>query len=335
MDNVVPASRASLLVSIVSTNDGRWLEDCLDSLVNIGAHVDVTLVANACDDNTEEICAQSLLDVTILRTDTRRGFAECNNLCLNKALDEGYEYIFLLNPDTQVHSDSINYILNFLRARPEVGIVGSIQIKYGDDTWSLLNDWSRLTLDHAATLGEQEQRESGFTWIEHDYVQGAAMMLRLSLVRRIGLLDPVYRTFYEETDICRRCLLAGHKVAILLDSKVQHFGGGNWKATVKAHLERDRLFLRNRFLFFVSGARSRRSMTFAALRILVNELWTVLLHREDVILSWWQYMAVIWSALLSWREISQLSQRNEIIRSGGFVPQSLWQIGSNRRPLEY
>jgi GT2 family glycosyltransferase len=322
-------SGASILVSIVSTNDGHWLGACLDSLIALRAQVDVVVVANMCNDQTEEICARSPLEVAILRTSARLGFAACNNLCLTKALQEGYEYAFLLNPDTRVHPRAIDSLLDFMRSREKFGIVGSLQIEYGDETWSQLNEWSQITLDHAATLGSREKHANGLTWIEHYYVQGAAMMLRLTLTRRIGLLDPVYRTFYEETDLCRRSLMTGQKVAILLDSKVQHYGGGNWKADIKRHQERDRLFLRNQFLYYMSGAESRPLMIFEAVRVLAHGIKTVLLHREDVILPWWQYISVVWSAAFRLKDIFRLYRRNRIIHSGGFVPESLWQVGSD------
>jgi len=322
-------STSKVLVSIVSTNDGPWLTSCFDSLTAIRDQVDVVVVANNCDDNTEEICAAAPMDITVLRTDTRLGFAACNNLSLHVALQEGYEYAFLLNPDTRIQPDTVQSLVQFMRSHPEFGITGSIQIEYGDETWTQLNEWSRLTLDDAATLGAQQKSSDGFTWIEYFYVQGAALMLRLKLAERIGLLDPVYGTFYEETDLCRRCLLSQHKVAILLNSRVQHYGGGNWKSNLAKHHRRDLLMLRNRFLYYVSGAKSRVRMAIETFRVLANEIRTVLFHHEDVILPWWRYGQVLWSALRSAKDILQLYKRNQIIRSGALVPESLWTVGTD------
>ncbi|HEX6715479.1 MAG TPA: glycosyltransferase family 2 protein [Pyrinomonadaceae bacterium] len=322
-------SKMPVLVSIVSTNDGPWLTSCFDSLAAIREQIDVVVVANDCDDNTEEICAAAPLEITVLRTDTRLGFAACNNLSLHIALQKGYEYAFLLNPDTRIQADTVSSLVQFMRSHSEFGITGSIQFEYGDETWTQLNEWSCQTLDHAATLGAQQKSSDGFKWIEHYYVQGAALMLRLKLAERIGLLDPVYGTFYEETDLCRRCLLSGHKVAILLNSRVQHYGGGNWKSNLTKHHRRDLLMLRNRFLYAVSGAKSRASMAIETFRVLAHEIRTVLFHLDDVILPWWRYGHVLWSALRSVKDILQLYKRNQIIRSGALVPESLWAVGTD------
>ncbi len=322
-------SKMPVLVSIVSTNDGPWLTSCFDSLAAIRDQVNVVVVANNCDDNTEEICAAAPLNITVLRTATRLGFAACNNLTLHRALQEGYEYAFLLNPDTRVQPDTVSSLVEFMRSHPEFGITGSVQMEYGDETWTQLNEWSRVTLDHAATLGAQQKSSDGFTWIEHYYVQGAALMLRLKLAERIGLLDPVYGTFYEETDLCRRCLFSGHKVAILLTSRVRHYGGGNWKSNLAKHYRRDFLMLRNSFLYYVSGAKSRAHMASETFLVLGNEIRTVLFHREDVILPWWRYGQVLWSAFRSAKDILQLYKRNRIIRSGAVVPESLWAVGTD------
>lgn len=315
---------------IVSMNDGRWLVDCLESLAPVRSEVDILVVANACDDDTEEVCARAPLDIKVLRTEARLGFAACNNLALEKAVACGYEYVFLLNSDTRVHPGAVSHALEFMRTHAEFGVVGSLQIEYGDETWSRLNEWSRITLDHALSLGSRQERADGFTWVEHTYVQGAAMMLRAGLTRRVGLLDPVYHTFYEETDFCRRCRLAGRRVAILFDSKVQHYGGGNWKRDLKKRLSRDRFFLRNQFLFYISGVNSRLMMPTAALRVLARQLKAVVARHEDVILPPWQYVFVLWSAAVRVPDILRLHRRNRLIRAGGCVPECLRKIGEDR-----
>jgi len=325
------STKNTVLVSIVSTSDALWLGVCLKALDQVSTKIDVVVVANDCDDNTDEVCTQASIDVTLLKTEKRLGFAACNNLCLTNALNGGYEYAFLLNPDTKAHPQAIDALVRFMNSHPEYGIVGSIQIEYGDETWSQQNEWSRQTLGHAATLGEHQQSDCTFTWMDHSYVQGAALMMRLDLVKRIGLLDPVYRTFYEETDLCRRCLLASQGVAILFDSMVQHYGGGNWKASLKRHYERDRLFLRNQFLYYLSGEDSRRVMALAALRLFSRQMKTLWFHQEDVILPWWQYPVVLWSAMFRLNDVFRLYRRNEMIRSGAILPEDLWQIGRDRR----
>jgi len=47
------------------------------------------------------------------------------------------------------------------------------------------------------------------------------------VLRRIGLFDEAYHTFYEETDLCRRARLAGWRVALLAECGVYHHGGGS------------------------------------------------------------------------------------------------------------
>lgn len=308
-------------------NDGRWLERCLASLLPARKLIDVVVVANACHDNTEEICASAPLHVSVIRTSHALGFAASNNLCLERALAGDYAYVFLLNSDTQNHPEAIATLLQFMHEHPECGVAGSLQIEYGDDSWLRMNTWSRETLNHAMSLGSRRQADGRFTWVEHHYVQGAAMMLRLNVAQVIGLLDPVYGSFYEETDLCRRCRLAGHKVALLLDSKVQHYGGGNWKNTAETRRQRDHLFLRNQFLYYLSGADSRRSMGFIAARVLIRQMKAVWLRREDVTLPFWRYGAVLWSVLFRWKYLRQLHRRNHIVRSGRPVPDSLCRIG--------
>ena len=243
-----------VLVVIVSSDDAHWLSECLHALASAkGMQFDVVVVANACSDHTVEVCQSAKQQVRLIRTATRMGFAEANNIAIYQAITAGYEFVFLLNPDTRVASDAVDRLVTFLGMHPEYAILGSLQFEYGDDTWTRWNTWSRDTVGHARDLGAVPKTEVHGTCLDHFYVQGAALMFRLRLVPQVGLLDTFYGTFYEETDLCRRCRLAGFRVGILFDSRVQHFGGGNWKQSRKSRDTRCRQYLRNQFFYYISG----------------------------------------------------------------------------------
>lgn len=317
-----------VMIIVVSTNDGRWLAPCLRSLAKTSREqCQVVVVANDCLDSTREVCERASLPITLLHTERRQGFAACNNIALSQAIERDVAYAFLLNPDTLVHAQAVQNSIDFLDSHPDYGIVGSLQFAYEDDLWVDWNAWSRETVAHASELGKYPVEGDCHTWLDHYYVQGAAMMLRLSLVPRIGMLDPVYGTFYEETDLCRRCLLAGLKVAILFDSKVRHFGGGNWRVDENRRRERDLLFLRNQFVYYLSAEQSAASVTRTAWRLLCRQYRAMRHGCEDVTLPWWRYPQVIADFARNIPQVFQLAWRNRLIRSGQPLPRRLWSIG--------
>jgi GT2 family glycosyltransferase len=320
-----------VLVIIVSADDGRWLPECLRSLAaSSDTHFRVLLVDNACSDGTVAIARTSALSkqLTVVHMPKRCGFAEANNVGLQWAMARGFRYVFLLNPDTRAHPEALVSLRRFLDGNPEYGIAGSRQIDYVAADWETPNDWTRETLAHAESLGQRPKRVGTWTIVEHNYVQGAALMLRASLLPVLGFLDPVYGSFYEETDFCRRCLLANRKVALLLDSAVKHYGGGNWKASPAAHLARDVLFLRNQLLYFLSAEEGVASTLVAALRLMVQQVRGLQRGEHNTRLPFWGYPKVLTGFVARAQYLPTMQRRNAALRGGRAVAVGDYAIGA-------
>lgn len=318
----------TVLVIVISTNDGRWLTTCLDSLSSSTfADFDLMVVANACSDDTVAICNSAPLKVEVIMTSERRGFAECNNIALKLASARNYKYAFLLNPDTKVHPVAIGALVSFLESNSQYGIVGSQQISYHADDWLVPNVWTAETIKEAQKYSNFPREVGRHVVVDHYYVQGAALMMRLSLIPWIGLLDPLYITFYEETDLCRRCLLAGHRVGLVLDSKIKHYEGGNWKRSEADHIKRDFLFLRNQFLFHLTASSGVFFTVSMFTRTLKGQLGLLFRGGKDVILPLWRYPSVLLSALSAAPYVFRLRRRNRSIRNRHLISQKELAIG--------
>jgi len=318
-----------VLVVIVSTNDGHWLTPCLKALsASTFRPAMVLVVENGCTDDTRCIAERTNDVVRIIKTPKRLGFASCNNLALRLAVENGYDYVYMLNPDTIVHNSAIEKLVGFLEQSPNYGVAGSLQFEYDAADWETLNTWSRITLEEAAGLGSYPRVYNGVRVLDHYYVQGSALLMRSRLIEKIGMLDPVYRTFYEETDFCRRCRLSGHGVGLVMDSKVKHVGGGNWKRTPRQHRERDFLYLRNQFIYFLSLPQSENETLHAAVRLIYSQLRIIHQKLDSVALPLWRYPSVLLAVLARVREIAWLRKRNaQIIAAVDRIAPELIAVG--------
>lgn len=320
-----------LLVVIVSADDGRWLRACFDALAESSdKDFDTLLIVNECVDESAHEAARASLRVDVVHTAPRCGFAEANNIGIRRAFESGYRYVFLLNPDTRVHAHAIRHLRGFLRTHPRYGIVGSQQIEYGAADWESPNGWTIETIRHARQLGQRPMLQGNWTTVDHYYVQGAAFMMAVELVPLIGMLDPLYGSFYEETDLCRRCLLAGYDVAIVLDSKVKHYGGGHWRQSASRHLSRDVLFLRNQFLYFMSDTDNAVAALARGGELLVRQLRGLRRGENLVRLPWWRYPAVLMKVAAVLPHVRRLQRRNRTIRSRARLAPSDYTIGATR-----
>lgn len=57
-----------------------------------------------------------------------------------------------------------------------------------------------------------------------DWLAGASVMMRQSMLDEIGLFDETFFLYFEETDLCRRAYLAGYNTVYIRESEVTHIG---------------------------------------------------------------------------------------------------------------
>ncbi|MBT7616563.1 MAG: glycosyltransferase family 2 protein [Calditrichaeota bacterium] len=224
-------------IVIVSYNSANETEQCLNSLLSIGSidNIKIIVVDNCSTDNTCELISEKFPSVLLVKNDVNSGFGAGNNLGI--AASAG-EWIFFLNPDSEVAPDCIAILCDYLRTHPEVGCVapaiigdnGKTELSYFHFTTLLTSSLSALGLMRFVPVN----RISGKVVInsklvkvpiEVDRVLGAAMMIRCNLISDIGGFDEDYFLYSEEEDLCYRLFKSGWKVVYQPDARVKHIGG--------------------------------------------------------------------------------------------------------------
>jgi GT2 family glycosyltransferase len=162
------------------------------------------------------------------------GFSAGNNLGIRKSTGK---YILLLNPDTELFPDTLNTMLEFMDSNPEVGISGCKLVK-ADGGLDLAcrrrfpnpwNSFQRLFLKNNRNYNYSELDEN--LSMEVDSVVGAFLLIRKSVIDKIGLLDEKFYMYGEDLDWCWRCKAAGFKVWYYSNTQAFHFKGSSSKKT--------------------------------------------------------------------------------------------------------
>ena len=115
-----------VLTIIVSYNFEPWIERCLGSLEQSHYPTDVVVVDNASTDRTVEILAEKYRWVRLLRSQRNLGFGQANNLGMKIAIDENYDYVFLLNQDAWIEPDTIGSWVELSQQNPEYGVISPV-----------------------------------------------------------------------------------------------------------------------------------------------------------------------------------------------------------------
>ena len=158
------------------------------------------------------------------------GFAAGNNLGIKQASGK---YILLLNPDTEIKPDTFEIMLDLMESRPDIGISGCKVIKQ-DGTLDLAcrrrfpNPWnSLLRFLHISKARYNMLDTDENTSMAVDSVMGAFLLIRRSVMEKIGLLDEDYFMYGEDLDWCWRCKQAGFEVWYHPQTLITHFKGSS------------------------------------------------------------------------------------------------------------
>lgn len=235
-------------VLIVSWNVRDYVRRCLASLAAGAGELsyEVILVDNASHDDTVAAVRTQFPAVQVIANRTNRGFTAANNQAL--AVARG-EFLFLLNPDTEVQPGAIAELHRFLVAHPDVGIVGP-RLLYPDgslqssrrrfptlvtlftESTVIQEYWPGLAVFRRYTLADRPADEPQLV----DWVVGAAMLVRRQVYEQIGGLDEGFFMYAEEIDWCWRAQAAGWKVAYDPAAVVIHHEARSSEQVVAARL---------------------------------------------------------------------------------------------------
>jgi len=231
-------------VVVVCWNDRAKIATALDSIFELSEvranhrFANVVVSDNGSSDGSRDFIRERYgKRVTIVENGTNLGFAAACNRAFS--VTEA-PYVFLLNPDAELHDRALAEIATFMETHPRCGIAGSrilnfdgtIQESCGEfDTWlgaflrsSAWGDWPLLRRYANGTSlrawGHATQRRV-------DIAIGAALCIRRALIDEIGPFDERYFLYHEEVDFARRADCAGWETWYVPASEAVHEGMGS------------------------------------------------------------------------------------------------------------
>lgn len=244
-------SDMDLSIVIVNWNTRDLLAKCLDSAFanSPECEFDVWVVDNASGDGSAEMVRERFPQVRLIENRENVGFARANNQAIEQSQGDS---VLLLNSDAVLTPGALDLLLCALLRDSLIAAAGP-QLIFPDGHFQAgPADFPTFGAEllAALSLGRflrggrypacHPSRPSG----EVDWIGGACLLIRRKALAEVGLLNPAFFFYAEETDWCYRAQKHGWKIYYASGARVFHHGGasvGPANPEMKAQLYRSKL----------------------------------------------------------------------------------------------
>jgi len=237
-------------IIIVSWNVAELLAACIESILagQGDLSLEIIVVDSASSDHTVAMLRDRFPQVKLLAQTENVGFTRGNNIGLAAA---GGDYLFLLNPDTEIVGSALAVLRDYMDAHPDVGMVGTHTLNsdrvttqstrrrfptpligFFESTWLQPYAPKRLLDYYYVVDGASDTAIRDVDW-----VQGSALLARRKVYEQIGGLDEGFVMYSEELDWCKRAKDAGWRIVYLGTASIVHHGGKSTEQVVaRSHI---------------------------------------------------------------------------------------------------
>ena len=276
---------AELSVILVNYNGRRFLEPCLESLINESLLIplEIIFVDNASRDGSADFVERFFSSVTVIRNGKNAGFSRANN---RGFAFSGADLVLFLNTDTVVEPGVLKKMVDWMKAHPDAGALGPVL--YGSDDRYQVSFGGRRTLlseilgktllngRHRRKIARMARRRKSkrkkiprvIRSKETVWLSGAALLVRREAFAEAGGFDENYFLYFEDIDLCYRIREEGWKVKVLPRVRIFHEGG----ASTAALSLRSRYYYRQSQLYFYRKHNTRASSFLLRLYLRLNLL---------------------------------------------------------------
>lgn len=254
-------------IIIVNYNTKQLTKACIDSIIEYTTEVtyEIILVDNASTDGSVEMFSRDT-NIRFLPQSQNLGFGKANNIGIQVAKGR---YVFLLNSDTYLCNNALKLFFDFCEGNHDkkIGAVGCLLNGKDLKRTHSFADFPKISKVLFSRLVNPLYKLFGNTYntldndslikdspFKVDYVTGADIFIRKSLLDKYGAFDPEFFMYFEETEMQHRLTKAGYPSYILPAPEIVHLEGSSIKKTNKRNIRKMMMVQRSQFLYFKKTA---------------------------------------------------------------------------------
>lgn len=199
---------------VLYKNDILMLQNAINSFLNTNLDVKIYLVDNSPTDELKLLASYS--NIEYFHNPSNPGFGSAHNIAISKAIEEGSDYHFIVNPDIYFKEDVISSMINFMHQNNDVGMLmpqilnsdGSVQNlpKLLPTPFSILMRKLKITSNfYTQFINKYELRQVPKDRVYNTpLLSGCFTLLSSKAIKEVGMYDDRFFMYFEDWDLSRR-----------------------------------------------------------------------------------------------------------------------------------
>ena len=229
-------NKDKVAIVIVNWNTYMLTRSCIVSLNKcVYKNFEIFLVDNNSSDDSVEKLKKEFKDLHFILNNENTGFCKANNQAIKKILSENsYNFIMLLNSDTEVSPFFIKPLIDTFKSNKKIGAVQPLILNWSDKStiWKYEGDINR-------TFGITSHRNKNKIFLDEkmksytEWASGCCIFTTPSIFKEVGLFDEIFFAYYEDVDWSIRLKKQNYLIALSKLSEVYHHESGSSKSLKK------------------------------------------------------------------------------------------------------
>tara|TARA_B100001013_G_scaffold231480_1_gene142157 strand:- start:214 stop:1263 length:1050 start_codon:yes stop_codon:yes gene_type:complete len=235
-------SQPLVSIIILNYNANQLILDCIESITKTNyENFEIIVVDNASTDNSHIKCKEKFEKIRLIENEKNLGYCEGNNVGIKNAKGE---FIVILNPDTIVHPDWLSELIRVYNEHGEALYQPKhLSLNEKSVIMSTGNMMHIFGFGYAREKGKKDVNQ--YNEIEQiGYASGTCLFAPVSVLNKVGLLDPFIFLYHDDLDLGWRAAQLGIKSYYVPSSIIYHAESYSlkWNSEKFFWLERNRKY---------------------------------------------------------------------------------------------
>jgi protoporphyrinogen oxidase/GT2 family glycosyltransferase len=207
---------------VLAWNNYADTHECLVSVSKLAyGNLKTVLVDNGSTDNTPALVRETFPEVHIIENGRNLGVPAGYNVGFSYALENGADYILMLNNDTVAPADMLQKLLDVSQQDENIGVVMPKVLYYGteNEVWS---SGGRYRAFPPAILMTDNRKGAPEQVRVIEYAPSCVLLITRQAFELAGLFDPGYLFLYDDWDFSERVRATGLKIWYAPQAQVWH-----------------------------------------------------------------------------------------------------------------